>query len=1195
MIFVSLIISFIGEQKSREKDSDYKTDTTSGNYRNLLNCLFIVGNYTESSTSDDDEEYMNSSSASTSDDKVSHSLPFPYVHTPPTLTYAMIDKMTEKGGSSSDKAMSTLQQSNNDTESSASALQQFSKQFSYVKGFLKKRSIKVNEGPKGRKDSFSLNKANHDDLIGNFQKGRYQFALSSLLSFTDSEYLKSVTSSKKFNKANLLHHAAYWGWIDIINKLVDDHGFDPMSTSIVGQAAVHYAVLGKKVEAFKVLVTKHCCDPIRKDLENKTPLFAATERGCFDIIKYYMTSLGYDGNTICNGKPLGIVAAEHGHLHILKYLIEECKFDVSKTCSENNTVLDVAARFGHFKIVKYLIVECKCDPKKKDWYGMKPLHHASKNGHLDIVKYLISECNCSVHEAVKGLSPLKYATENGHFELVKYFVLECDCNAETALQLARSLEILKFLSEKSDKNPDYNASLENAIKRKHTEVVEYLVARWGKDTDLSDRLFNATRYHNFQTVDFLINECHVSIDNIDSNGRTLLHYAAEGIYTMNGLLVVKCLLAAGLDPLKKDKKGKTPLAIARRSENWKVTMPYFEAFGKTKTLYPVNSYVNILIVGNSGAGKSTLSKLIEKTDAYGFLKEYRYVSPSEVEPLTAGIVPIKFDHKLLRNVVLHDFAGQSEYYLSHTAIIENILQGSAAVIIIVVDVSNSDYLIHLKQWLAVVRNETQKAKGDCQVIVVASHIDCLNSDAEKEVTIEIKKELPRNDDVIVYLDCRKLTGANLTSFLRNLQSACSYIRNNNKKSLTLYCHMMYKLLQESEKDILTLCDIAHDAATKDGECFLPTHNGKEILNILSSLHSTGLIYYLNCEDNNEEVWTHSDEYIKVSTNCRIWVIKNKQLFLQHVDGVLFSPFEESKIPSNGIITVSKLEKMFPEYDSIMLISFLESMGLCHVVSPFFLIQTNLVDKGQNIGLKDILCLFFPSSVTIERPVIPHVFVFGWCLKCTNLHNLFPQRFFNSLFLHFSMKYVAEEASRAGHSKYQCSFWKNGLKWSDRNGNTTLIELVDENQCVLVLMSCEKGAKKLNMVMLRRRLINNVLAIRRKFCPTLDTEAFVIDPDNLKYPINKPKTRVVYCVENFIKLGKHDFINPTPETPESCGKPVCDVLPDEPDYENLSIFGGDEPNDKVNMHRQCNLCLKSLSHFVLNSAFCARFSTCSFNT
>ncbi|XP_019859241.1 PREDICTED: uncharacterized protein LOC109587445 isoform X1 [Amphimedon queenslandica] len=934
------------EQKSREseKNLDYEIGTSYESHK--------------------PEECKKSSYAisSASEDKVSHPIPFPYVHTPPTLTYAMIDKMMERGGSFNDKAMST-QQSDSDTKSSASALQQFSKHFSYVKEFLKKKSIKINEEPKRRMDSFNSGKANHDVLIGHFQDGRYRLSLSSLLSCTDSEYVKSVTSSEEYDKANLLHWAAYWGWIDIINKLIDDHSFDPMYTDAIGRTAAHFAVLGRKLEVIELLTTKHHCNPVCKDLKGRTPLFVAMERGCFNIIKYYMTSLGYDS---CDGKPLGIVAAEHGHLDILKYFIEECKFNVNET-SEDDTALDVAAIFGHLEIMKYLIVECKCNPNKKKRYSMKPLHHASKNGHTDIVKYLVSKCNCNVHEARKGLSPLQYAAGNRHFGLVKYFIEECDCNAESALQHAGSVEILKFLSEKSGKNPGYNASLDNAIKGKHAEVVKYLVAKWGKDTDLTNRLLEPIRCQNFQTVDFLINECQVNVTNIDSKGRSLLHYAAEGAYTHNGVLVVQCLLAAGLDPLKKDAKGMTPLAIAMMSSYWWNSDQFFDAFGKTKTMYPVDSYVNVLIVGNSGAGKSTLSKVIEKTTdhSFNFLRELSYISPNEVELLTAGIVPIKLDHKQLRNIILHDFAGQSEYYLSHTAVIENILQESAAVIIIVVDVSNHDYLIHLKQWLAVVRNETQKAKDDCKVIVVASHFDCLKTDSEKKIVKNcIKLELNDGDD-IGYLDCRKLGGEKLRSFFLKLENACSTIRDNDKRSLTLYCHMMYKLLQSSKKDVLTLLDIVKNQI-KNADYFLLPFDGKQILNILSSLHSTGLIYYLNCEDRDRFVFdlkldSDGRKSYSLPKNCKVWVVVNKMILLKNINGIIFSPItfkEHPNIAENGIITVPFLKSLFPDYDLLMIISFLESMGLCHIVSPLFLLQTNLVKEKDEINAEDTFCLFF---------------------------------------------------------------------------------------------------------------------------------------------------------------------------------------------------------------------------------------------
>ena len=434
-----------------------------------------------------------------------------------------------------------------------------------------------------------------------------------------------------------------------------------------------------------------------------------------------------------------------------------------------------------------------------------------------------------------------------------------------------------------------------------------------KNADLSQRLFHTTCSQSFHQVDFLINVCHVDPTTIDDKGRTLLHYAVEKITNVHGFMVLQCLLATGkIDTLKADNKGETMLAIARRmgGANYKKRVElFFNAFGRAKTLYPVESYVNVLIVGNRKAGKSTLSKVIEKTaTGYNLSKQ---LGDNEVEPDTAGIIPMNIKHRKLQNIVLHDFAGHSEYYMSHSAVIENLLQGSAAVIVIVVDASLSDCVTHLKQWLTVVGNETTKAKKDCRVIVVASHIDRL-SDEDKKKTVELMKFELKERGEIESLNCLRLGGERMNSFLATLQNACKHVRENDKRCLILYCHVMYKLLQESKKEILTLHDIASEAAEKDVGLYLPINNGKEILNTLSSLHSAGLIYYLNCED-DENLW-QSDIDVngkftwKVKKHIKLWVIKNKQLLLAKVNGILFDQKtfkrDHPKVVENGIITLA---------------------------------------------------------------------------------------------------------------------------------------------------------------------------------------------------------------------------------------------------------------------------------------------------
>ena len=1073
-----------------------------------------------------------------------------------------------------------LDSARNEATSSPSFLKQFRDHVFHLFKLLK---LKEGDEPSNESSDESSDDSDHGNIsqcLFSFENGIYELALKALDRFKDED-LKAVVRSEKHYKANLLHLAAGNGWVGIIETLIKKHGFDPMSKDTFEHVPLHYAAGNRKFEAFKALVTMYHCDPMCKNSDGETPLYYAVLVGCFEIVEHYMTSgLPCDGNTRYHGEPLGILAAEYGRLRMLKYLKEECKFNVSSFGSKGNTALDYAAQSGHLHIVKYLVSECKCNPDAyKRSSQKKPLHHVSEKGHIAIVKYLIVECKCNVHCVAKGLTPLQYAALNGHFEIVKYFIEEHECIPESALHYAAehgNIDMVKFLAEKCKNGSEYDRSLDAAIKGRHLDVVKYLVERWGDGTDLSNnadllkRLFSTTCSHSFYQVDFLINVCHVNPSVIDSKGRTLLHYAVEKITNVHGLMVVQCLLATGkIKVLKKDVNGDTALAIASRKETNEyvgLIEELFDVFSKAMTLYPVESYVNVLIVGNRKAGKSTLSKVIEKT-ATGY-NLFGQLGDNEVKPDTAGIIPMNINHEQLQNIVLHDFAGHSEYYLSHSAVIENLLQGSAAVIIIVVDASLGDCLTHLKQWLTVMGNETTRAKKDCRVIVVASHIDCL-SDEDRKKTVELMKLELKERGNIESLDCRSLSGKRMNSFLAKLQNACRHVRRNDQKCFTLYCHVMYQLLEESEKEILTLDDIASEAVEKKVFWYLPINNGKEILNILSSLHSTGLIYYLNCEE-DENLW-QSDVDINgkytwdVKEDIKVWVIKDKQILLAKVNGILFDQTtfkrDHPKVVENGIIPVSSIIKHFPDYDPIMLISFFENMGLCHLVSPLFLLHTNLVTKEEQDFTEDIYCLFFPSLIESGRPEICDDFNFGWCLQCVNaelhknkeLHGFLSQRFFNALLLHLAAGYSTRDASALAESGFHCELWKNGIRWCDQNNIVTVVELVDADQCVLVLMSCEEHTRKL-MVSLRRELIKDIETSFKEYCTGVKAEGFVIDPDCLEYPIEKPIERTVYSVKNLKDRNKDIYVLPTNARNITRGKRVCDILPDEPDYDKLSIFG-----------------------------------------
>lgn len=50
-----------------------------------------------------------------------------------------------------------------------------------------------------------------------------------------------------------------------------------------------------------------------------------------------------------------------GHLHVVKYLIEDCRIDAAAKVLEDFAPLHVASHRGHLEIVQYLINDCRID------------------------------------------------------------------------------------------------------------------------------------------------------------------------------------------------------------------------------------------------------------------------------------------------------------------------------------------------------------------------------------------------------------------------------------------------------------------------------------------------------------------------------------------------------------------------------------------------------------------------------------------------------------------------------------------------------------------------------------------------------------------------------------------------------------------------------------------------------------------
>ena len=259
----------------------------------------------------------------------------------------------------------------------------------------------------------------------------------------------------------------------------------------------------------------------------------------------------------------------------------------------------------------------------------------------------------------------------------------------------------------------------------------------------------------------------------------------------------------------------------------------YNKFSKHSSCLDIESYIKIFLLGDSGVGKTTLTEVIKQRAngvvVFGWLKQV-----SGVELHTAGIIPHRLEHKELGNIILHDLAGQPEYYSSHIPMLENITQSSAAVFIVVVKLlEDAPY-----RWLSLVKDLSSRCSSTCYVLTVASHKDAVDQSLreqfrnklEDNISSFLKGERLRSMGT-VSLDCRKLGSRNFTVFKRSLSFACQSVRStlSHKKMLSCdktYCQMLHLLMETERVSFYTTDTLLKIVRESSHEYLLPETKDK---------------------------------------------------------------------------------------------------------------------------------------------------------------------------------------------------------------------------------------------------------------------------------------------------------------------------------------------------------------------------------
>ena len=692
-------------------------------------------------------------------------------------------------------------------------------------------------------------------------------------------------------------------------------------------------------------------------------------------------------------------------------------------------------------------------------------------------------------------------------------------------------------------NPDCkddarNTPLHFAAYNGHLEIVNYLTTEMFSDP-MSKSKYGETPLHyacengHLNIAQYLIREkcCNPSCENNDGN--TLLHYACQYNHTH----IVQYLLSTGrVNPLAENKYGHTALFIA--SDNYDI-IKLFQPFEECRTAFPVHTFTKLILTGDSGAGKtSTANHLVHLASTAS--SDVPVDCVANVERYTAGIVPHHIQSEQLGNFVMYDFAGQQEYYSSHAAVLEQVMQGSPAMFVCLIDLrkSNESICQSLHYWLSFIDNACSIAEGQSHVLIVGSHADQVASSMEKTSllqTIIATRRVKRQEYVgCIAMDCRRAnidTSRHLIAIVANSQKAIAA----SQPVIHYYSHVVYAFLQTKLNMVgCTLQDLV-SAITKENDFSLP--NDQSVLTeILTTLSDKGLILFMH--------HPHSS-----------WVVVKTEALLNEINGTLFAPshFKEHRdiLASNtGIVSTSSLLSVFPHHNTDMLVGFLHSLNFCRPVEPSVLENTNLQTTPSH-STADLL--FFPGLVQSERPdslVQQGALEFGWCLGCVDPNEFFSSRFLHVLLLSVAYKFsLFPSSSSASGLQRICTVWKNGFFWRDFDNISTVIELLDNNRWVLVAMSCDDSTP-IEHAELRSSLIALVRHLQQQYCPYLYVREFLISPDLIQqYPLsNLPDSDLfdIHHVAQSMLLHK----KVVPNYKDSNGRLPLTSLPFEP-YHQLS--------------------------------------------
>lgn len=210
-----------------------------------------------------------------------------------------------------------------------------------------------------------------------------------LEAFRTDERYKSVVNMICSNGGTPLVLSAYAGDIDCCKTLIGN-GAAIDTFCLQGTAPLFTAAQHNHMAVVEYLISKGAVvDLINKpEDEDITALHVAAHYGRKDVMQY-LISKGADVTRKKLGGATALwLAAQEGHLDIVKLLVEKHKMSPEQPRDDGKPPIFIAAQRGQDEMVRYLAVELHVPIAAVDGTGLTPLHAASMFGHGDTCNLL---------------------------------------------------------------------------------------------------------------------------------------------------------------------------------------------------------------------------------------------------------------------------------------------------------------------------------------------------------------------------------------------------------------------------------------------------------------------------------------------------------------------------------------------------------------------------------------------------------------------------------------------------------------------------------------------------------------------------------------------------------------------------------------------------------------------------------------